>query len=78
MSDLEVSEHGGWHRWQAAHTLILPSSYSSQKVKLCPIHRGFIAMSGHLPGIKNHIWTIEEMVKLLDGRSIHVGLQKIA
>jgi hypothetical protein len=29
-------------------------------------------------GIENHVWSIEEMVKLLDGRSILYGLQKIA
>ncbi len=44
----------------------------------CRVHQTLRVTPAMEAGISNHVWTIEEMVKLLDGRSILYGLQKIA
>jgi hypothetical protein len=44
----------------------------------CRVHQTIRVTPAMEAGISSHVWTIEEMVKLLDGRSILYGLQKIA
>jgi len=44
----------------------------------CRVHQTLRVTPAMEAGIANRVWTIEEMVKLLDGRSILYGLQKIA
>jgi IS1 family transposase len=44
----------------------------------CRVHQTLRVTPAMEAGIAEHVWSIEEMVKLLDGRSILYGLQKIA
>jgi IS1 family transposase len=44
----------------------------------CRVHTTLRVTPAMEAGISNHVWTIEEMVELLEGRSILYGLQKIA
>ena len=44
----------------------------------CRVHQTLRVTPAMEAGIASHAWTIEEMVKLLDGRSILYGLQKTA
>jgi hypothetical protein len=41
----------------------------------CRVHQTIRVTPAMEAGISNHVWTIEEMVKLLDGRSILEGLK---
>jgi hypothetical protein len=45
---------------------------------LCRVHATLRVTPAMEAGIANHVWTIEEMVKLLDRRSILDGLTKAA
>ncbi len=44
----------------------------------CRVHQTLRVTPAMEAGIANHVWSIEEMVRLLDARSILYGLQKIA
>ena len=44
----------------------------------CRVHQTLRVTPAMEAGIANHVWTIEEMVKLLDGRSILCGLLRTA
>jgi hypothetical protein len=44
----------------------------------CRVHQTLRVTPAMESGISNHVWTIEEMVKLLDGRSLLYGLKRIA
>ncbi len=44
----------------------------------CRVHQTLRVTPAMEAGLSNHVWTIEEMVKLLDGRSILHGLTMVA
>ena len=44
----------------------------------CRVHQTLRVTPAMEAGISNHVWTIEEMVKLLDGRSILTGMFQAA
>jgi IS1 family transposase len=44
----------------------------------CRVHQTLRVTPAMEAGLSNHVWTIEEMVKLLDGRSILDGLTRVA
>ena len=44
----------------------------------CRVHQTLRVTPAMKAGIANHVWSIEEMVKLLDGRSILAGSSKVA
>jgi hypothetical protein len=44
----------------------------------CRVHQTLRVTPAMEAGLSDHIWTIEEMVKLLDGRSILDGLTMVA
>jgi hypothetical protein len=45
---------------------------------ICRVHQTLRVTPAMKAGIANHVWSIEEMVKLLDGRSILAGSSKVA
>ena len=45
---------------------------------LCRVHQTLRVTPAMEAGIANRVWSIEEMVKLLDGRSILYGLLRTA
>lgn len=44
----------------------------------CRVHQTLRVTPAMEAGLSDHVWTIEEMVKLLDGRSILDGLIRVA
>ena len=44
----------------------------------CRVHQTLRVTPAMEAGIANHVWSIEEMVKLLDGRSILAGMFQAA
>ena len=44
----------------------------------CRVHQTLRVTPAMEAGVSNHVWTVEEMVKLLDGRSILYGLTMVA